>query len=62
MSPILLLLFTAGLLMFALMRGYIGVHGAAVYRAENAPLYWGQVTILAIATIVIGIATARGDL
>lgn len=62
MSPILLLVFVAGLLTFALTRGYVGVHGAAVHRAENAPLYWGQVAILTVGAIVIGVAIARGDL
>lgn len=62
MSPILLLVFVAGLLAFALSRGYIGVHGATAHRAENAPLYWGQVTLLVVGAIIIGVAIARGDL
>jgi hypothetical protein len=60
MSPVLLLIFSVGLLTFALTQGYIGIYGAAVYRAENPPLYWAQVILLVAVTCFLGVIILRG--
>ena len=62
MFYVLLFIAVIALLAFAIWRGYIGVHGAAVYRSENPALFWAQVVMLGLGLIVLGIAIARGDL
>lgn len=55
MWPLLLLAFLSAMLIFGLTKGYIGIHGAAVYRAENAPLYWAQMILGLIVTVVVAV-------
>jgi len=62
MFYILLLVLALALISFSIWQGYIGVHGAAVYRTENPVLFWGQVALLGVGVIVLGVAIARGDL
>jgi hypothetical protein len=62
MSAVLLSIFAVALIAFAIWRGHIGIHGSAVYRAENPVLFWAQVIILGAGAIVLGVAIARGDL
>ena len=62
MWPDVLFIYALSLLAFALWKGYIGIHGSAVYRAEKSALYWGQILLLAMGTLVLGVALARGDL
>jgi len=62
MLNILLLAFAAGLLVWAVWQGSIGIYGAAVSRIENPMLFWGQVGLLAFCVLVMGIAMLRGDL
>jgi len=62
MWPVILLIFVLGLQAFALWKGYIGIYGSAVYRSENAGLYWAQLIILGAGALILGVAIARGDL
>jgi hypothetical protein len=62
MWSILLLAFAAGLLVWAVWQGSIGIYGAAVSRSDNPMLFWGQVGLLASCVLVMAIAIARGDL
>lgn len=49
------------LLIFALIKGYVGIYGAAVYRAENPFLYWLQFTIGAALALVLLLVLLSGD-
>lgn len=62
MWPVILLIFVLGLQAFALWKGYIGIYGSAVYRSENAALYWAQLIMLGAGALILGVAIARGDL
>jgi len=62
MWSILLLAFAGGLLVWAVWQGSIGLHGAAVSRADNPVLFWGQVGLLSLGVFVMSIAILRGDL
>ena len=62
MGYVLFIIFVVGLLVFSLCKGYIGIYGSAVYRTENPMLYWGQMVLLGLGTIVVGVAMVRGDL
>jgi hypothetical protein len=62
MGHLFFIVFVVGLLVFSLCKGYIGIYGSAVYRTENPILYWGQMVLLGLGTIVLGVAVARGDL
>lgn len=62
MPHVILLVFVVGLLAFSVRKGYVGICGSTVYRTENPILYWGQMVLLGLGSIVVGVAIVRGDL
>jgi hypothetical protein len=59
---ILIAVAAVGLTIFALVKGYIGIFGSAVHKADHPYLYWGQVSLLVMGSLVLIFALARGDL
>lgn len=59
---IIIILVAAAIVIFALVKGYIGIYGSAVYRDKQPYLYWGQVFTILAGSLVLLTALLRGDL
>lgn len=57
---VVFLLMGVGVVALALFTGQTAIHGGAVSRSENPPLYWAQVTLLSAVTICMLIIVLSG--